>query len=145
MNKCEQVADLISGYIDHELTQQQQQKVELHLDGCDECRKLAEQLTQMQKTVGQFKYPEPSEAQLERIMSDPLAKQARHGGWLLLIGAAVVVFAMILFEIFNEPGTPWYIKVLFGCAIGGVSLLFGSVLRQRLLARKTDKYKNVNL
>jgi anti-sigma factor RsiW len=60
MNKCEQVADQISGYIDHELTQQQQQQVELHLDGCDKCRKLADQLTQMQKTVGQINYPTAS-------------------------------------------------------------------------------------
>jgi hypothetical protein len=50
-----------------------------------------------------------------------------------------------LSEIFIEPETPLHIKLLLGSVIGGGGLLFGSVLRQRLIARKTDKYKNVKL
>jgi hypothetical protein len=36
-------------------------------------------------------------------------------------------------------------KLVIGAMYGGLALLFFSVLRQRLIERKTDKYKDVEI
>ncbi|MBT8071421.1 MAG: zf-HC2 domain-containing protein, partial [Gammaproteobacteria bacterium] len=46
------VGNLLSGFIDGELTQQQRQLVTLHCDNCDECRENLAGLRELRERVG---------------------------------------------------------------------------------------------
>ena len=39
MTTCDDVADRLSAYVDGELTQGGRQRVDVHLEGCDACRR----------------------------------------------------------------------------------------------------------
>ena len=41
------VGERLSGYLDGELTQQERQRIDLHLEACDECMKLLGELTEL--------------------------------------------------------------------------------------------------
>ena len=45
------VGELLSGYIDGELTQQQQQRVRVHCDSCTACAQKLEQLEKLRQEV----------------------------------------------------------------------------------------------
>ncbi len=145
MAECEHVRKLISGYLDDELTQQEQQQLLRHLESCEACARIRNELRQVQQDIGQLRYPEPETEQLARIMQDPGAAWLRGFGWLALIAGAAFLAVVWLVVVLVEADTPWFMKVILVLmGAGGAALLF-SVLRQRLIDRKSDKYRRVQL
>ena len=63
-------------------------------------------------------------------------------GWILFVNGLVVA-AVLGFNAFMEA--PILVKLLLVGIYGGAFLLLISVLRQRLAARKTDKYLDVEI
>ena len=79
-------------------------------------------------------------------MSDTAVKATRGIGWLLFIGGLLVAGGVGLYEIFTSDHSWTLFEILIaGGVYGGLLLLFISVLRQRLVERKTDKYKDVEI
>lgn len=78
-------------------------------------------------------------------MSDTSVRSSRGIGWLLLIGGILVAGGIGVFGFVTAPGVEWYVKLITGAIYGGLALLFISVLRQRLVERKSDKYKDVEI
>jgi hypothetical protein len=78
-------------------------------------------------------------------MDDTGVKLSRGVGWLLLIVAAVVMGGIAVYGFLADPGIEWFWKLLISAFYLGLIGLFVSVLRQRLIERKTDKYKDVDI
>ena len=78
-------------------------------------------------------------------MDDSGVTLSRGLGWLLLIGAGVIIGAIAAFEFLTDPGLGAGWKVLISAFYLGWLGLFVSVLRQRLIERKTDRYKDVEI
>ncbi len=139
----EQLRRLLSAYLDHELTQAEDQRVRLHLEECADCRSVLTQLQQLQQLTAEMRFPDPPEEkmdQLERLLS---VRAPRKLGWVLVVGGlgAWVVYALVMAVLHWRPPT---LQELFGGAVGlGVLLLFISVLRQRLLELPHDRYRSV--
>lgn len=145
MNQCHDIQELISGYIDHELSQQKAQRVRLHIESCENCRKVYEDLIAIRTEMGQLQYPECEEAELDRIMNEPVARTIGIVGWVMLILGMIGFIGWQLFTFYTEPAVPTWAKIGVLLIELGTLGLFFSVLRQRLIARKTDKYRNVKL
>ena len=76
-------------------------------------------------------------------MKEPVAKGMAIVGWTILIIGFVGFMVWQLFTFYTEPSVPLWVKAGVFVIEVGVLLLLGSVLRQRIIALKTDKYKNV--
>jgi len=145
---CAAIGDLLSGYVDRELTQQQAQRVQLHLDSCAECRRLHGDLKNMKEQLRQLSYPISDEAMLEKLENDLFASGARNFGWILLgVGAlfAVVAGTVAFFMFLAAPDVPVLVKLFNGLFVIGGAALFVSVVRERVMTYKKDKYRNVKL
>ena len=65
---------------------------------------------------------------------------------MLLIGGTLLGGAYLGYELFSSASEfSFFEKVVFGGIYGGLLLLFISVLRQRLIERKSDKYEDVEI
>ena len=78
-------------------------------------------------------------------MQDNMVRSTSSIGWLLLIGGIVIGGGVAIFEWVNTPDVPLLVKLIVGAIYLGLAFLFISVLRQRLIERKTDKYKDVEI
>ena len=145
MTHCNEVAEKLSGYIDGELTQQQAQQVSVHVEECLSCGQLHSELLSMQAKIKTIKTEGGEEAALEKIMQDPDAQQKQKWGWLLLITGTVMIMGFALIEFILSSELSMFEKFASGFLWIGGLLLFLSVLRQRAIATKTDKYKDINL
>lgn len=146
MNDRKHVGELLSGYIDGELTQQEQQRVRLHCETCASCGEQLEELKALRQQVGQASFGTHDANQWRENMNDVPTRASRGLGWLLLIGGALIAAGFAVFVFFiNVDGLSLVERLIIGGIYGGLLLLFVSVLRQRLIERKTDKYKDVEI
>jgi hypothetical protein len=141
----EHVGALLSGYIDGELTQQDRQRVDIHCDSCSACRQERDDLMALRSDVGKLKLSTIGEDHWREDMNDVTVKATRGIGWLLLGGGILAVAGFGLFAFIFSDQISITEKLMAGAIYGGLAILFISVLRQRLVERKTDKYKDVEI
>ena len=136
---------MLSGYIDGELTQQDRQRVEVHCAQCAECAGTLEDLRKLRQRVGQSRLSELGEDIWREDMNDSNIKTTRGIGWLFFIGGLLLLGGWAVFTFLVDPEVTLGIKLLTVAIYGGLGALFVSVLWQRLVERKTDKYKDVEI
>ena len=139
------MGELLSGYVDGELTQQERQRVEIHCNSCKECESSLKELRELRERVGESKLSEFGQDVWREKMNDTAVNATRGIGWLLIIGIALVVAGIGIVAFVLDSSMSLTEKVLTGGFYLGLALLFISVLRQRLIERKTDKYKDVEI
>jgi hypothetical protein len=144
-NIDEHVGELLSGYIDGELTQQQRQRVEVHCDACGGCARDLADLGELREKVGRSRLSTLGEDNWREHMDDTTVKATRGIGWLLFIGGILVLSGIVIFEFVVDSSISSGMKLLIGAIYGGLGVLFVSVLRQRLIERKSDKYEDVEI
>ena len=141
----EHVEAMLSGYIDGELTQQERQRVEVHCADCPECAQTLDELRALREKVGRSRLSELGEDIWRENMNDSTVRATRGIGWLLFIGGLLVMGGWAIFAFILDSSVPLGIKLLTFAIYGGLGALFVSVLWQRLVERKTDKYKDVEI
>lgn len=77
-------------------------------------------------------------------MSDSTTRTIQGLGWLLVIAAALVLVGVVGYAMFFSGESSWVVWVV-GALYLGFGVLLLSVLRQRLIERKTDKYEDVEI
>ena len=139
------VGEQLSGYLDGELTQQNRQRVELHLAACAECSAMLTELDALRERMGRSNLSSRFEDQWRENMEDSGVQLSKGLGWLLAIGAGLIILGAIIVAFFSDSGISVTWKVIISAFYLGIAALFVSVLRQRLIERKTDKYKDVEI
>lgn len=144
-NKCEQIAELLSGYADNELTQQQNQQVQVHINNCESCTEALANINMLKQAVQGTSMPELEQDKIDAILNDTKSKTLQTIGFsALIIGISILLaFAVVMF--YTDPTIGLGEKLVSSLIWGGLLGVFISVVRQQLIARKTDKYKGVKL
>ncbi|MDA8745656.1 zf-HC2 domain-containing protein [Rubripirellula amarantea] len=145
MLTCESIGEALSGYLDDELTQQESQRVELHLRECEKCRSLLNQMQTLQQAVGKTPAMSLDQQHWDRVHQDPIATATETAGWVLLAVCLLppLIVGSVMF--LADTGVSVLAKLIAIGSVSGLALLFYTVLRQRMLVSKTDKYRKVKI
>lgn len=144
---CASVDELLSGYLDDELTQKDRQLVDRHVEDCARCRARLRELDMLRVSVGRLRLdmdPEDQE-RWRKVMDNAFERTASGIGWVLVVGAVFVLVGYAGYEFLLADVEPPMVKWAVGALYLGLAVLLLSVLRQRLKARKTDRYKDVEI
>lgn len=141
----EHVVERLSGYVDGELTQQQRQRVDVHCASCAACAKDLRELQELRESIGKARLSDKNQDVWREMMSDTTVRRTRGIGWLLLTGGVLASLGIGVFAVLFDSSISIVEKLIVSAIYGGLALLFYSVLRQRLIERKTDKYKDVEI
>ena len=142
----EHVGELLSGFIDGELTQREQQRVRLHCEACEACNMELQELRSLRQRVGDARLSDVGQDLWRETMNDTTVRTTRGTGWLLFIGGLLVAVGFGVYELVSSDSSMSLVeKLVVGGVYGGLLLIFISVLRQRLIERKSDKYKDVEI
>ncbi len=139
------VVELLSGYVDGELTQQQRQRVDVHCADCKECENDLVELKALRESIGKAGLSDLNQDIWREMMNDTAVQTSRGIGWLLLIGGILIAAGIGVVSFLFSSSIGIVEKLFISAIYGGLALLFYSVLRQRLIERKTDKYKDVEI
>jgi anti-sigma factor RsiW len=142
---CEKINDLLSGYVDNELTQQDSQRVTVHIQTCKQCQATLTELEQLQIAVKESEMPELEQEKIEALLNEPVSMLMQTIGWIAALSgiAIAIVYTLLAFYMATDMSTTE--KLTLSLIWGGLIGVFLGVARQQLIARKTDKYKGVKL
>ncbi len=133
---------LLTGYLDQVLTQEEEQRVRLHLEDCSDCRSLVADLAAMREATMTTQFEVPTDDQWSETPRGPASGLAFGLGWMVLILWLVGISGFALGQLWSGPETLAEKLLAFG-AISGFALIFLSVLIDRIRAARTDRYRGV--
>ena len=133
---------LLSGYVDRVLTQGDEQRVRIHLDGCAVCRAVVSDTLAMREVTMSSSFDVPDDLQWSERPKGPASRFSFGLGWLLI---ALWGLGVLVRGAWAMRNAPWpSIEELIGfSAVLGIALLLLGVLLDRLRVRKTDRYREV--
>ena len=142
---CEDNRELMSGYLGNELDAGQRARLEAHLAGCPACRDELEELTLVVSASATLAVKDPPEEVWDDFLGNVYARMERRLGWTLFWLGCAALGCFGMYEFFIISAESPIVKLATGSTLGGIFILFISVLRQRMAIRKSDRYsKNVH-
>jgi len=135
---------MAGAYLDGELADEERRRFDEHLAVCDACTRELAELKRLTEDLNMMRFKEPGDEELERYWSGVYNRLERSIGWILLsvgiiltlcYGAFKVIEGMLLDETISDV-----LKVGVCALIAGLVVLFVSLLRERLVVRKVDRY-----
>lgn len=145
LENCNQIREQISGYLDNELTQQESQRIALHIEQCNSCKQLYEELNTLKGAVSNIQYPNIEQDKLDEILNDKTTSRLQVVSWAAIVLGFFLFALVIVFQFYSGSSMSLGYKVIISLVWAGCIGLFISVLRHRLIIRKTDKYNKVKL
>jgi len=144
---CDAYKDLMMAYMDGELSTEHKQRLQDHVAGCDACRDELAELTELKKIADEIRLVEPEDRMWEQYWSSVYNRGERNVGWIVVSVAAIVLLAIggytAIDELIEDASIGLFTKVALFALIGGLAILFVSVVRERLFFHKKDRYKDV--
>ncbi len=142
---ADHVGDRLSGYIDGELTQQERQQVERHVEDCAECRRLQQDLTELRSQLHESVGREFGNDRFREAFQSPGNQLLSTLGWIALVAGVLLLGIFIVASFLADDSVSAGMKILIGLPYFGLLLLFVAVLRRRLREARNDKYKDVEI
>lgn len=139
----EQLDQMLSAYLDGELTQQEAQRVRLYLEDSEDARRQYAELQQLQAATSSLSFGPPPDDRLDELEKSLSVQAPRKAGWGLLAGGVVTLTLLVIVRFITMPDVPLTWKLIVGGIGVGLALLLGSVARQRWLELPFDRYRGI--
>lgn len=143
MKPCENVRELLVGFIDQELEPDEVREVNEHLVRCAGCRKEYEQLRETAGKIETISFHEPQDKVLEALWNRPYSRFTRNAGMILVLAGWLALALFGVYEFLGDDKEPFIPKVASAALFIGFVVLLASVIRERLRTYKSDPYKEV--
>ena len=144
---CQDYKELIMGYLDNELEEQQRRMFEEHLEACPKCAGELQEFRKLKQITDGVTLLEPEDRIWQQYWGNIYNRIERGIGWILLgtagIGLVIYIGFKAIEELIKDPTVGFLLKVTLLAFIAGIAVLFVSVLRERLYFWKKDRYRNV--
>lgn len=139
----EEIRQLLSAYLDRELTQAEDQRVRIHLEDCEECRRACEELARLQELTRSLEFEEPPEARMKELEKSLSVQAPRRLGWLFILAglAAWLIYGAVTWVRHWRP--PTVEELIASAVVIGFVMLLVSVVIERVRQLPHDKYRRI--
>jgi len=145
--KCEEARFLMMGYLDGELNEEQKQDFLKHLQECPDCQAEWQSFNQLKEDTQEMKFRALPEMYWDDYWQHVYNRIERGIGWIFFSLGAIIVLAFAGYELmrdfFLNSTEPLILRVGVGIFLLGFIIILVSVLREKLMVRKYDKYRRV--
>ncbi len=144
---CNNYKDLMMGYLDDELSDEQRTTFQEHLTDCSDCRQELEEFKKLKAITDDVTLMQPEDKIWQQYWGNIYNRLERGIGWILFGISAILLliyggFKMIE-EIVIDPTIGFGLKAGLIALIVGLAILFVSAARERLHFWSKDRYKDV--
>lgn len=143
----ENYRELLAGYVDDELTDAEKLEFERELTHSAELRDELQEFILLKEVTKTMRYADIPEQVWESYWESLYKKSERGIGWTLFSSGAIVVliFGMyeMLFGLMINPDAPLWLQIGIPTMLAGAIIMLVSFLRERIFARKRERYTEV--
>jgi hypothetical protein len=143
----ENYRELLAGYVDGELTDAEKLEFERELSHSAELRAEMAEFMELKEVTDGMRYADIPDQVWESYWESLYKKTERGIGWVFLsIGAIIVAcFGLyeVFYELFTDPNSPLWLQIGLPVGTVGAVILLVSYARERLFARKRERYTEV--
>ncbi|MDT8300054.1 MAG: zf-HC2 domain-containing protein [Sedimentisphaerales bacterium] len=144
---CHDYKDLMMGYLDNELNNEQRLQFEEHLTGCSDCKAELKEFRKLKDITDEVTLVEPEDKIWQDYWSGVYNRIERRVGWIVFSVAAILLAIYggfkLIEEIITDPSVGMLLKAGLLVLIAGLAILLVSVSRERLHIWQKDRYRNV--
>ena len=144
---CEDYKELLMGYLDEELSDEEKNRLEEHLRECSMCTTELQEFRKLKQITDEVALVEPEDKIWRAYWSNVYNRAERGLGWILFSLAAILLLIYAGFkgieQVWQDPTIGMLLKIGLLVLIAGLAILLVSVLRERLYFYKKDRYKDV--
>ncbi len=144
---CHDYRDLLMGYLDDELTDEQRNRFETHLSGCASCQAELREFKKLKSITDEVTLVEPEDKVWQDYWCGIYNRIERNLGWILFSISGILLMMCVGFKlieaIVRDPTIGMLLKAGLLALIAGLAILFVSALRERLYFWGKDRYRNV--
>ncbi|MBA7676783.1 hypothetical protein ES703_85028 [subsurface metagenome] len=144
---CHDYKDLMMGYLDNELSDEQRRQFEEHLAGCSECKDELKEFRKLKAITDEVTLVEPEDRIWQDYWDGIYNRIERSVGWIVFSVAAILLTIYggfkLIEELIKDATIGMLLKVGLLALIVGLAILFVSVLREKLYFWQRDRYKDV--
>ena len=144
---CHDYKDIMMGYLDNELSNEQRRQFEEHLTGCSECKAELKEFRRLKAITDEVTLVEPEDKIWQDYWSGVYNRIERSVGWIVFSVAAILLAIYGGFKLIEDIITDSSVGILLKAGllvlIAGLAILLVSVSRERLHFWQKDRYRNV--
>ncbi|MHC4557698.1 MAG: anti-sigma factor family protein [Planctomycetota bacterium] len=144
---CHDYKDLMMGYLDNELSDEQRHQFKEHLAGCPECAGELEEFRKLKAITDEVTLVEPEDRIWQDYWTGIYNRIERSTGWIIFSVAAILLTIYggfkLIETIITDATTGMLLKFGLIALIVGLAILFVSVLRERIYFWSKERYRNV--
>ncbi len=144
---CHDYKDLMMGYLDNELSDEQRRQFEEHLAGCSECKDELKEFRKLKAITDEVTLVEPEDRIWQDYWDGVYNRIERSVGWIVFSVAAILLTIYggfkLIEELIKDATIGMLLKAGLLALIVGLAILFVSVLRERIYFWQKDRYKDV--
>lgn len=145
--ECSEIRILLTGLIDGEIDESQKQNLFDHLKTCKSCQETYNSFVQLKKDTDDMKLKKLPEVYWDEYWTNVYNRIERGISWIFVSIGLIIILAygsyQVMQEFYLSPEQPMFIKIGVGLLTAGMIVLFISVLREKMMIRKVDKYRSV--
>lgn len=138
---------LLMAAVDGELSPEAQHEFDRLLSTSPDYRQEWADYTKLKEATMQIKFARPPEELWDRYWITVYNRIERGLGWILVsIGAMILLFYggyKAVESILADSQLEWFVKAGILALLAGLVIVLVSVTREKMLLRKTDKYKEI--
>jgi hypothetical protein len=140
--------ELLAGYVDGELTDEQRAQFDQELAHDAELRAELDDFRKLKEVTGMVKYADLPDEVWDNYWENLYRKTERGLGWIFVSIGAILLLCFGMFELFSglyaNAAAPLWLKIGLTALAGGFIFLLVSYGRERLFAYHRDRYKEVD-
>ena len=143
----EHLREMLAGYVDDELSDEQKKAFEKELANNAELRAELDKFRKLKEVTGMVQYADLPLAVWESYWSSLYRKLERGIGWILFsVGAVILLFFGLyvgLRDLYIDPNVSLWVKIGVTGVGAGLIILLVSFVRERLFAYRRERYREV--
>ncbi len=145
--KCDLYKYLIIQFIDNEISDEDEIKLKTHLLSCSNCQKEYEEFKNLKGVSKEMKNKILPDMAWDEYWRHVYNRLERGVSWILISIGSIILLGIavyhFLWDILSSTQMTAFEKFGILVLVLGFIVLFISVVREKLMARKHDKYKEI--